>query len=132
MTEPSRTNETAEPAPEVRATKKYDAVEIHGVRNDVADDTRAYVSVDDENPEFYSVYLHINPQHPDERAMRLASQSVDWPKGERIQYLGCTIVQTGDEGYGAFIVFDQQGNRVTGALTLRKAKNVVNQLTKGN
>lgn len=40
----------------------YDAIEIHGVReietDGDADDDRANCIVDDENPQFYSVYVH--------------------------------------------------------------------------
>ncbi|CAG9257994.1 conserved hypothetical protein [Burkholderia diffusa] len=43
-----------------KAPGRFDAVEIHGVRQfpDPADPTQSFCEVDDDNPSFFSVYLH--------------------------------------------------------------------------
>lgn len=43
------------------ARGRFDGVEIHGVRQfpDATDPARTYCEVDDDNPSFFSVYLHF-------------------------------------------------------------------------
>ncbi|WP_423378124.1 hypothetical protein [Burkholderia sp. LMG 32019] len=43
-----------------KAPGQFNAVEIHGVRQfpDATDPTRTYCEVDDDNPSFFSIYLH--------------------------------------------------------------------------
>lgn len=46
--------------PEGEFAHRYDAIEVHGVRdlNEPNDQTGTCCEVDDENPQFFSVYLH--------------------------------------------------------------------------
>ncbi|MBN3777327.1 hypothetical protein G3O06_07110 [Burkholderia sp. Ac-20345] len=74
------------------APGRFDAVEIHGVRQfpDAADPTRSCCEVDDDNPSFFSVYLHFVaggvvccadlPTHPDAvHCARVIARRHRWP-----------------------------------------------------
>ncbi|WP_157129839.1 hypothetical protein [Burkholderia pseudomallei] len=74
------------------APGRFDAVEIHGVRQfpDPSDPTRSCCEVDDDNPSFFSVYLHFAtggvmccadlPTHPDAlRYAHVIARRHRWP-----------------------------------------------------
>lgn len=74
------------------APGRFDAVEIHGVRQfpDAVDQARTCCEVDDDNPSFFSVYLHFVtggvmccadlPTHPDAlHCAHVVARRHNWP-----------------------------------------------------